>query len=115
MPAGLYDCNTAFSILNLISSVSKIATKSLVTVGDDDGDDDGYDDDEDDDGYIDGAVDDHVDGEKVGVAVGAGVGGQLCTIQKVISSKLQFSSSWSNIEPSVQVNICSITPFAHHA
>jgi hypothetical protein len=47
--------------------------------------------------------------------VGAGVGGQLCTIQKVISSKLQFSSSSSNIEPSKHVSICSITSFAHHA
>ena len=106
IPAGSYDCKTTFSILSLISSVSKIAKKSLVTVGDDDGNDEGK---------IDGVVDGNVDGEKVGVVVGAGVGGQLCTIQKVISSKLQFPSSSSNIEPSVHVIICSITSFAHHA
>ena len=46
IPAGSYDCKTTFSILSLISSVSKIAKKSLVTVGDDDGDDEGGDDDD---------------------------------------------------------------------
>ncbi len=115
MPAGSYDCKIVFSTLSLISSVSQIAKKSLVTVGDDDGDggDVG-----DDDGKFDGVVDGDSgdsDGEKVGAVVGTGVGGQLCTIQKVISTKLQFSSSTSNIDPSVQFSICSITPFAHHA